>query len=186
MISSLDDAWKWYKCARTLAQDMDRLGRRFWNRDEWAGALGLDDRFRSVEATDLRENAKTILDDLDDLGVLLMFSVFEAIVRDRAWTEVAESLPNQLHPAVDHAMKELRKDIESGSFGRVTELYKAVDYDLVEKVNQVRRYRNWVAHGRRDEQPDSVTPEVAYDRLAEFLERMTEVAITPEEDAEAT
>ncbi len=167
---------------------MDRLGRKFWGLEEWAEPLGLDNRFRSVEATDLRENAKIILDDLDDLGVLLMFSVFEANVRDKAWTDVKDSLTKPLHPAVDHAITELRKDIETGSFGRVTEMYKNVDHDLVERVNQVRRYRNWVAHGRRrsDEQPHSVTPEEAYERLVDFLKRMAEVAIPPNEDADAS
>jgi hypothetical protein len=164
---------------------MRRLGERYWDREEWADLLGHDNRFRHVGARNLREDANTILDDLDDLGVLLMFSVFEAIVRDRAWTDVMNSLPEQLHPAVGHAIDELKKDIESGSFGRVTESFKSLDHDLVEKVNQVRRYRNWVAHGRRDEQPNFVTPEQAFERLTEFLKRMSE-AVVSVEDSDAS
>jgi hypothetical protein len=169
MISSLRDAWKWYERVRSLAGHMERLGQRFWDRDEWKQALARDNRFQDVESRDLREGAQTILSDLDDLAVLLMFSVFEAIVRDRVSADVTRSLPEQLHPAVDHAIDELKKDIETGSFGRVTEAFKSVDPDLVEKVNQVRRYRNWVAHGRRDQQPALVKPEAAYERLTEFL-----------------
>ncbi len=165
---------------------MERLGQRFWDRVEWSQVLSHDNRFRDVEARDLREGAGTILSDLDDLAVLLMFSVFEAIVRDRALADVTRSLPEQLHPAVEHAIDELKKDIENGSFGKVTEAFKSLDHDLVEKVNQVRRYRNWVAHGRRTEQPSVVRPEAAYERLSEFLERMGEVGPVSGGDIDAS
>jgi hypothetical protein len=108
-----------------------------------------------------------------------MFSVFEAIVRDRALADVTSSLPEQLHPAVEHAIDELKQDIETGSFGKVTGAFKSLDHDLVEKVNQVRRYRNWVAHGRHNEQPPLVKPEAAYERLAEFLRRISEARLVP-------
>lgn len=161
---------------------MERLAGRFWNRQEWDEALSLDNVFRHVEAGDLQDGARAILQDLDDLGVLLMFSVFEAVVRDRAWADIKDSLPGPLHPAVSHAVEDLKKDIESGSFGRVTEAFKSLDHDLIEKVNQVRRYRNWVAHGRRGEQRNFVTPEQALERLTEFLNKMSEVAAVPGEN----
>jgi hypothetical protein len=186
MISSLDDAWKWYEGVRTLARDMSRLGEKFWNRSEWAEPLGLDNRFRSVTSDNLRDRASTILKDLDDLAVLLMFSVFEAIVRYRAEIDIGHSLPKQLHPAVAEAVVELIEDIQNGSFGKVTRRFRKIDLDLVEEVNQVRIYRNWVAHGRRTERPASVTPEKAYDRLTRFLDRMAEVAIPPAAGADAS
>jgi len=37
-------------------------------------------------------------------------------------------------------------------------------------MNQVRRYRNWVAHGRRTAKPAAVDPETAFRRLKEFLD----------------
>jgi len=36
-------------------------------------------------------------------------------------------------------------------------------------VNQVRRFRNWVSHGKRGPEPASVTPNVAFDRLKRCL-----------------
>ena len=42
--------------------------------------------------------------------------------------------------------------------------------DLVEEVNQVRKYRNWVSHGKRGERPDNVEPPMAFDRLRRFLQ----------------
>jgi len=49
----------------------------------------------------------------------------------------------------------------------------------MEEVNQVRRYRNWVAHGRRDGPPAAVDPRTAYDRLQRFLDRMSAAATAP-------
>jgi hypothetical protein len=51
----------------------------------------------------------------------------------------------------------------------VLEPFKKGHADLVEEVHQVRRYRNWVAHGRRDQPRDRVHPQLAYDRLTRFL-----------------
>ena len=63
----------------------------------------------------------------------------------------------------------MKESIEHGSFFNVLEPYKGIDPSLVEEVNQVRRYRNWVAHGRRTDQPAAVNPSTAYDRLKRFL-----------------
>jgi hypothetical protein len=37
--------------------------------------------------------------------------------------------------------------VGEGSFFAVLQSYKGPDDNLIEQVNQVRRYRNWVAHG---------------------------------------
>lgn len=46
-----------------------------------------------------------------------------------------------------------------------------IEADLVTQIDQVRDYRNWVAHGRRgrDTGMNRVTPQIAYDRLKDFL-----------------
>jgi hypothetical protein len=41
----------------------------------------------------------------------------------------------------------------------------------VEEVSRVRRYRNWVANGRREERkPYPLRPKDAFDTLQEFLD----------------
>jgi hypothetical protein len=71
------------------------------------------------------------------------------------------------------------KDIQSGSFSKVVKAFKGMSTDLIEEVNQVRRYRNWVAHARRGEQPAYVDPPLAHARLKRFLSQMSEVATGP-------
>lgn len=177
MIASLDDAWGWYQGVKRLAKDMERLGRRLWDREPLAAELAGDARFRHVGSAEIEARAQLVRDDLDDLGVLVLFSVFEALVRDRAQKDVRRSLSGEtLHPAVERAVDDVLAEIESGSFGRVTRAFQGMDPDLIEEVNQVRRYRNWVAHGRRGVQPAYVDPSRAYERLRRFLDRMAEIA----------
>jgi hypothetical protein len=113
-----------------------------------------------------------VLNDLDDLCVLLLFSVFEMTVRERALSDIARELPELHHPILMQAVMNVNETIENGSFYRVLDAFKSLDSSLVEEVNQVRRYRNWVAHGRRGIQPDNVSPAIAYDRLGRFLQRL--------------
>jgi hypothetical protein len=174
MIRSLDDAWNWYLAVRTLALDMRQLARR-WDDAALAPILNRASRLRERTAADLLERANTILDDLDDLGVLVLFSVFEATVRARAKADVDRETELIRHPAVLRAVNDLKEAIENGSFGKVTEAYKRVDVDLTAQVNQVRKFRNWVAHGRRDQPENRVEPDGAIDRLRRYLARLAEV-----------
>jgi len=170
VIASLADAWQWYVSAKELTLAMQALGKRHWASLPWDGELGKDNRLRHIEAAEILDWAGVILDDLDDQCVLLLFSVFEATVREQALNDISAELPPLHHPALRHAVRELNEALEHGSFYKVTEAYKSLDPNLVEQVNQVRQYRNWVAHGRRGEPQNKVDPRAAYDRLQRFLE----------------
>jgi hypothetical protein len=172
VIASLADAWNWYESARRLARTMGRLGENHWNNLPWDGDLGRDNQLRELTSAKVVEGSQAVLDDLDDLCVLLLFSVFEAAIRERVLAEVEAELPPLRHLALRRAFEEMKEGIEHGSFFRVLDPYKDLDADLIEQVNQVRRYRNWVAHGRRTEQPAVVNPTTAYDRLKRFLDLM--------------
>jgi hypothetical protein len=178
MIRSLDDAWAWYEAVKTLALAMGSLA-RIWQdlRDnpESHEILRRANRLRELTDLDLSRHAKVVRDDLDDLAVLILFSVFELTVRDHARAAVDRETQTIQHPAVLRAIKDLRDAIENGSFGRVTESYKSMDIDLTEQVNQVRKFRNWVAHGRRGEPENLVNPRDATDRLRRYLARLEEV-----------
>jgi hypothetical protein len=170
MIASLDDAWHWYEAVRVLVRSMERLGEKHWDKLPWDGELGRDNRLKELVDSQIVEMSATVLGDVDDFCVLLLFSVFESIVRERVRKDVAQEVPPFKHPALIRAIQDLDSSIEQGSFFRVLEPYKGLDADLVEEVNQVRRYRNWVAHGRRGEQPNSVDPHTAFERLQRFLD----------------
>jgi hypothetical protein len=145
---------------------------RNWNKLPWDNDLGRDSHLVELTSAEILDRSQTVLDDLDDLCVLMLFSVFEAIVRARVLAEVEAALPSPGHLAIQRALDELKEGIEQGSFYKVLEPCKDFDANLIEQVNQVRRYRNWVAHGRRTEQPAAVDPKSAYDRLKRFLDEL--------------
>jgi len=148
MIQSLDDAWKWYTAVKTIAYDMRHLA-GIWDEPALETVLSLDNRLRHRTAADLKDAVNTILgtddEDLNDLAVLVLFSVFEATVRARAKADVDRETALMRHPAVLSAIKNLKDSIENGSFAKITEAYKKMDSDLTTQVNQVRKFRNWVS-----------------------------------------
>jgi hypothetical protein len=179
VIVSLADAWQWYESALVLTRAIQRLGERYWEGLPWATELGRDNRLGSLEAVEIHRRSGAVLADLNDLCVLLLFSVFEAQVRERALADVAAELPAPHHPAVRHALQTLKENIASGNFFHVLEAYKGIDPDLVEQVNQVRKYRNWVAHGRRDDPENLVEPGLAFARLQRFLDLLGPLPAKP-------
>jgi hypothetical protein len=156
-----------------LARTRKRLGEKHWNNLPWDGDLGCDGHLRERTSAEILDDSQAVLDDLDDLCVLLLVSVFEAAIRERVMAEVEAELPPLRHLAIRRALDEMKEGIEHGSFFKVLEPYKDVDASLIEEVNQVRRYRNWVAHGRRAAQPAAVDPTTAFDRLNRFLDQFS-------------
>lgn len=170
MIAKIEDAWNWYQATKSMSKVLGRLGEKHWDSLDWQGSLGRDASLAEVLSDRIIADTNAILVDLDDLCVLMLFSVFEATVRERVLRDFEEESKNATHVAVRRALRSIRDSIENGSFFQVLDLIKGADADLTEQVNQVRRYRNWVAHGRRGDKPDSVDPLVAFERLSRFLE----------------
>jgi hypothetical protein len=169
-MKTLEEAWQWYISAKNQLHLFQRLGQRYWDRLPWAKCLTRDDHFRDLEQAEVVEGTALTLAYLDDLAVVVLFSVFEAIVRHQVADEVEQEERSLQHRTLKWAAQEAKKQIEEGSFFWVLEPYKDRYANLVEEVHQVRRYRNWVAHGKKGKQPDNIGPAAAYRRLGRFLE----------------
>lgn len=168
-MKTLAGAWRWYEAVQGQLYLIGRLASKHWNALPWQGALGRDQVFIDAKPENVAAEARFGVEHLDDLAVLVLFSVFEAQLRDRVAKAVKKEASALRHHALQLAAGELLQRIEEGSFFRVLEPFKALDPDLVEQVNQVRRYRNWVAHGRREAPPAQVGPPEAFRRLDRFL-----------------
>jgi hypothetical protein len=174
MIASLADAWHWYESVRDLTLAMRQLGKKHWDRLPWDNDLGRDNRLGQLQASEIVERSAIVLGDLDDLCILLLFSVFESLVRERVVADVARELPPLRHAALKDAVETMNEALEHGSFFKVLNPFKPeLGADVVEQVHQVRKYRNWVAHGRRGQPENAVDPQTAYERLQLFLDRLT-------------
>lgn len=175
-MTGLADAWKWYQDAKQHLQVMRRLAGNHW--DE----LPRDKLLVTRRQSQVVEDSSAVLTSLDDLAVVLMFSVFEAEVRERVADGVKTEREGLRNPVLRKAADDAVAGIEVGNFARVLEPFKSVEtVDLIEQVNQVRKYRNWVAHGKRDGwRSEAVGPQEAFDRLGRFLA----VLDTPDPNAE--
>jgi hypothetical protein len=169
-MTDLDDAWRWYLAIKDQVQFTTRIAGKHWLNLPWDGDLGRDNFLRDVNPGRVVGDAEFVAGQLDDLAVVVLFSVFEATVRSGVLRDIEGEVEGLTHPALRYAVEQAKDGIAEGSFFRVLEPFKSDGRaDLVEQVNQVRRYRNWVAHGRRGTKPANVRPEMAYERLKQLL-----------------
>lgn len=179
-MNTLDDAWKWYEDTLRGLEVVGRLAGVHWGFWEPDSRIGRDDLFRNVNPDHLANDMEAAAEHLQDFAVFVLFSVFEAEVRNRVLTDTAAERLAVTHPALNYWMRQAKQSIEEGSFFRVLEGFKSPTLnDLIEHVNQVRRYRNWVAHGRREQPEAAVAPPEAYRRLRAFLDALTAPLPTP-------
>ena len=123
MIRSLEDANEWYNAVKQLALDMQHLASRC-DESEWEAVMRRDNRLGTRSAAELNKMAEIVLGDLDDLAVLVLFSVFEATVRTQAVTDVDRQMEGINHVAIVKAVENLKDAIKNGSFAKVTGAYK--------------------------------------------------------------
>jgi hypothetical protein len=187
-MKTLADAWQWYQATKRNLERMGRLGRRHWgDLSQLVDApLWRDDQFRTLEASAIVQETTASLEPIDDLAVVVLFSVFESHVRDWLTERMEPEAEALTHPILREAAADAVQGVQEGSFyRRVLHPLKEqgrVSADLVTQVDQVRDYRNWVAHGRRDAPTNLVTPTVAYQRLNAFLAALG-IAVESEERA---
>ena len=175
-MQTLKQAWEWYQAASEGMKRLRHLA-TYWGQfpwgtgADWVAEVEKDNILRHVGSEELANDADAVDQPLADLAVLVLFSVFEAIVRDQVTQQIRPEIDLLQHAALKNAGEDVLQAVAEGSFFRVLEPFKsAATSDLIEQVNQVRRYRNWVAHGRRAEKkPDVVRPKEAYERLKLFL-----------------
>lgn len=136
-----------------------------------------DERFKQLEASDIEHEASRALGPLDDLGVLVLFSVFESTVRDHLEAIIKPLVARLEHPILRNAADDVLDGIRQGSFANYVlsplQNQKHIAAELTDKVRQVRDYRNWVAHGKREPRPPHIvnlTTMEAFSRLKEFLD----------------
>lgn len=178
-MKTLGEAWTWYEHNRALLTMMKRLGERYWADLPWQGRLDRDDHFRMLDGIEVAGMARAVLDEFDDLAIFVLFSVFESVVRRRVAEDLQSEVEGLKHPALQRTAQGMLRNIaEGGFYHNVLDLYKRDGKDpqnwainpSIEQVNRVRRYRNRVAHGRKEaDRPDPMKPRQAYDALRDFL-----------------
>src|SRR5262245_53731293 len=82
-MKTLAEAWGWYQATKRNLQRMRRLGRRHWvDPSLEAASIWQDDQFKLLEKDDIIAETAASLKPIDDLAIVVLFSVFESNVRD--------------------------------------------------------------------------------------------------------
>jgi hypothetical protein len=179
-MKTLQDAWDWFESASKNLQRMKRLGTRHWNDDSLKNAsIWMDDTFKEVEASEIEMETMKAIQPLNDLGVLVLFSVFEAAVRDHFEGVIKPLTASLGHPILQQAAENVLDGIRQGSFAnnvlKPLQDQRRILPELGDKVKQVRDYRNWIAHGKREPRPQEIinlTAKDAFSRLKDFLDTL--------------
>jgi len=177
MANPLDPVMEWYRIA------LDGL--RVAQRAIYLQAPGvIQDKhlFHQLDPQAAINRLEAAKSDLARLTVLDLAAVFERVLRQFILGEVNRGYPapGLLHDAI---RGEFEYDIRFWGFAeRLIGVFPGVDPQLRGDVKKVIRYRDWVAHAGRlnpmpsEKQPDNVVPEVAEQRLTEFLKAVGIVA----------
>jgi hypothetical protein len=168
------EAWlEWYEAARNSFRRIHRLAEKYWAGLPWEGEVQMwrDNLLGKLEKEIVAADATLALVRLDDLAVIELFSVFEGIVRTLVAEQVRDISSRLTHPMLKAAAKNAVDAAERRSFAEILNSYSQGGHaDIAEQVRQVRRYRNWISHGRRGKTLTKIEPKTAYERLSKFLE----------------
>jgi hypothetical protein len=126
-MNTLADAWDWYLSTKRNLERMQRLGRKHWNHASLKTAsIWQDDEFRMLESPDIIQETTTSLRPIDDLAVVVLFSVFESRVRDHLVSRIKPDAAKLTDSILKQAAEDAIRGVEEGSFyRRVLEPLKA-------------------------------------------------------------
>jgi hypothetical protein len=123
-----------------------------------------------TEATRMLEESSA---EVDDLTVVALVSFFEQFMLDYL-QELAEQVGRTCSTPLTCALvSHAFKDVERWRFSDVLRLFKGeVDPSLLDQVQSIYKYRNWVAHGKRKPKPVVTDPIKSYEALSLFLKNI--------------
>ncbi len=110
--------------------------------------------------------------DLDDLMILALYSYFEKSLREfviQKFSTYNSTLDSQI---VENMNELSKKEIDRWKMNELIDLFNPVlDPRKLGDIKQINKYRNWIAHGKKIDNPPSATvdPKRAFDLLNWFL-----------------
>jgi hypothetical protein len=123
----------------------------------------------------VRRNIQASRETVDDHTILAMWAVFEremiAVLESEAHKMLGTSPPSVFNKAL---LGKIEAGIERWRSDDMIDLFTPVfPVELIGYTKQIKRYRDWVAHRNiKKPSPKKVTPEFAYEALAEALKQM--------------
>ena len=123
-MKTLDEAWEWYQSASQYLKLVERLGEHYWQALPWESGLERDERFRDLNGKIVAGEVRSCLAHLNDLAIVVLFSVFESQVRQHILKEIEKEVKQLQHQALRLAAAEAQERIDEGSFFHVLQPFK--------------------------------------------------------------
>jgi hypothetical protein len=168
MPNPLNPIWESYK----ITQDSFGVVRRALGLGAARGIALQGSQFLAATDQQVSDQLDTAQDMIDDQAVMFLYATFEAALRDHVVAQ-AGLFGGAIHPSAQFGLNmqswftelcgETRMDRVAGLFS------PSVSQTLVAQAGSIRKYRHWLAHGKRGAIPPSVTPFFAYTSLTSFL-----------------
>jgi len=134
--------------------------------------------FETMPYDGFKESHSLALSELDNLAVLSLFAAFERSLRD-IFSEKLEVLrtiwPKELGAGIYRLSS---AEIERWRIAEIFSLFGfAAGKESIDKLKQVVKYRNWIAHGKNQNKkpPASIDPKTAYDAIHFFMSSIEKI-----------
>src|SRR5258708_3130394 len=103
-MKTLADAWEWYLSTKRNLDLLQGLGLKHWAGSSMENAsIGGDEKFKELEPATIGQETEIGLRPIDDLAVVVLFSVFEAIVRNHVAARIEPEAAGLSDPILKQA-----------------------------------------------------------------------------------
>lgn len=169
-MESLERVWESYQ----LTVDSIKVSRRAVESEPAPNPLLFGTNFWGALTTKTAHQLDTARNDVSDLFILALWSVFERKLRDHMESEGPRPLEASAFPFHHRLATKVQTEMEYWRNDDVLDLFKSiVAPELIGRAKQIKQYRDWVAHrDPKRPRPPSITPRTAYSTLAEIFESL--------------
>jgi hypothetical protein len=169
MANPLDPIWRAYG----ITLDSYSVVRRSLTGPNRALALHGSQFVTAANDQEVLDALDVAQEELDEQTVMFLYATFEATLRDHLSAQgsllAAATQPGpQFGPSLQTWFTELCKETR---MDKIVDLFEPwVGATGIAQAGSIRKYRHWLAHGKRGAAPPSVTPPFAYNSLTNFLQ----------------
>lgn len=111
-----------------------------------------------------------------DLVIVALWATFERQIIERLQTRGAELSTGHPPGYSERLATRFRNEVERWPLHHILELFQdEIDKELIDRVVQIKRYRDWLAHRNPSKRPRVVDPTTSFNLLSTLLQHLYDV-----------
>jgi hypothetical protein len=167
-IDKLEEIWNTYQ----VTKDCLKVTERSINKKPHHLKILRSTDFISDTSHEANQKIKLSRDNADDYVILALWTVFERKLFEEVQIESRKNFDD--NEFAKRLQEECENKVEYWKFDEILDIYKSlIDTQLIGTAKNIKKYRDWVVHKNPNkQQPDNITPTLAYNTLYEMLERL--------------